>query len=81
MFEELRRTVAPILGVGLDEISPQSGPIDVDSWDSLAHITIVTTVEEIYGIQFTMDQILSMKSISEIEAAVTECLSRQKNDV
>lgn len=51
-------------------ISDVSGPNDVDGWDSLANIRIVAAVEREFSLQFDIDQIENIKSVSDIIAAI-----------
>ena len=68
--EELQNIVAEILGVDPARLSDDAGPGSIDSWDSLAHLTIVTAVEETYGIQFGMDEIRQIDSFGALKKAL-----------
>mgnify|MGYP001243397649 CR=1 FL=1 len=37
------------------EISEQTSPEDIEEWDSLAHVTILTAIEAELNIQFTAE--------------------------
>ena len=39
---------------------------DIDGWDSLAHITLISAVEDEFGIRFTMGQVSTMKNVGEM---------------
>lgn len=48
------------------EISENTSPADIEEWDSLAHITILTTIEKEFGIQFTskdMNDIIDIQTL------------------
>jgi acyl carrier protein len=40
---------------------------EIESWDSLAHMILITRLEDDFQIQFTGDQIADIKSISDIK--------------
>lgn len=39
---------------------------DIDDWDSLEHINLVSAVEKEFGIKFTMGQVVTMKNVGEM---------------
>lgn len=39
---------------------------DVEDWDSLMQITLITTIENKYGIEFTLDDSLAMKNVGDM---------------
>jgi len=45
---------------------------DVDDWDSLSHITLVSAVEDAFGIKFRMKEVSSMKNVGEMVAIIKE---------
>lgn len=45
---------------------------DVEEWDSLMHIQLVLALEKEFGIKFTTQQIVDMKSIGEIIRIISE---------
>jgi acyl carrier protein len=47
-------------------LSEGSGPDDVDGWDSLANIRIVAAIESAFGFEFDIEQIESVRSVSDL---------------
>jgi len=39
---------------------------DIDDWDSLSHITLMSAIEEEFGVQFTMGEVSGMKNVGEM---------------
>lgn len=39
---------------------------DVDDWDSLTHITLMSAVENAFSIRFSMKEVSSMKNVGEM---------------
>ncbi|MGN0537861.1 MAG: acyl carrier protein [Acutalibacteraceae bacterium] len=39
---------------------------DIDDWDSLEHITLISAVEKEFGMKFKMGEISSMKNVGEM---------------
>lgn len=43
---------------------------DVERWDSLSHIALVRTIEQAYDISLSMDEMLEMRSVGDIEVVL-----------
>ena len=39
---------------------------DVDGWDSLTHITLISEVEDAFGIRIAMKDVLGLKNVGEL---------------
>ncbi len=53
-------------------ISRDTTASDVNGWDSLMHITLVSEVEDVFNIKFTMKQILEMQNVGEMIDLIIE---------
>lgn len=47
-------------------ILEETSAADVEDWDSLMQITLITTIENKYGIEFTLDDSLAMKNVGDM---------------
>lgn len=63
---QLNELIASVINVPAAGLSPQSGPENVLEWDSLAHVGIIAAVEQSYRLQFTMPEILAIKTIADL---------------
>lgn len=45
---------------------------DIEDWDSLEHINLVSTIEKEFGFKFTMGQVVSMKNVGEMVSIIEE---------
>ena len=48
---------------------------DVDEWDSLGNFNLILAVESQYKIQFNMDELENLNSVSGIQKAIEDALS------
>jgi acyl carrier protein len=51
----------------LDEsirLSETSSPADIDEWDSMAHVTLLSMVERAFGVRFTAEDMGSIQDVS-----------------
>ncbi|MFW9930390.1 MAG: acyl carrier protein [Candidatus Thorarchaeota archaeon] len=51
-----------------DNISQET----LESWDSMSHLILITELEENFKIQFSDDQIISLKSVADIKKILKE---------
>ncbi len=47
-------------------ITEETNAEDIEDWDSLMQITLITTIEGKYGIEFTLDDSLAMKNVGDM---------------
>ena len=48
------------------EVEASTTADDIDDWDSLSHITLMSAVEEEFGVRFTMGEVSGMKNVGEM---------------
>lgn len=46
------------------QITPELSRDDLQTWDSLAHVRIIASIEERFGFQFSLSQIEEANSVS-----------------
>ncbi|MDC0906598.1 hypothetical protein OAS81_04525 [Gammaproteobacteria bacterium] len=63
---ELFELVSIILEVDPSMISESSTNNDIPSWDSMAHMAIISTIEERTGELYSEEEIVEMLSVNEI---------------
>ena len=63
---EMFTIVASVLNVPVEELSLDSGPDTIQQWDSLAHITMFSALEGSLGFKFSMSEMLSVKTLSDL---------------
>ena len=44
--------------------------MDLEGWDSMAHMNFVLKLEEVYGIELTGDEIVDMQTVGDIKAVL-----------
>jgi len=77
----LASVFADVLGVPLDRIAPELAPDDVERWDSLGHVALVTAVEQEFSIQFEVDEIIEFTTFHAFLAAIERRLEASSRDV
>ena len=62
---KLRRVFREVFDDSRLSISESTLRPDIEDWDSIAHIKLVLTTEEVFGIKFTTDEVTSIKSVGQ----------------
>ena len=69
LLERARVLVSEVLQVPLPDVTPDSSPDSIETWDSLQHLNLVLALEQEFGIQFTpeeMEELLSVQLIADL---------------
>jgi acyl carrier protein len=61
--ERIRRIASDVLGVSAEELTRDSSPDTIVTWDSVAHLSLVLAVEQELGIQVNYDELDRLTSI------------------
>ena len=73
-MEKLNQIIAGVLRMKEEELKDGLTMQDLESWDSLKHMDLITSIEKDFDIQFSMDEILIMTDIKTIKKIVNEKL-------
>ena len=64
--DKLKLVLCKVFEMDEDEIRPDLGPEQVALWDSLHHLKMVTEIEGVYRIKFSMREIRTMTTFGRI---------------
>ena len=59
------------------ELTEQTTAADVEEWDSLSHLSLVSDIEDEFGITFTLAEISGSKNVGEFIDALTKHLNNK----
>lgn len=59
------------------ELTAMSCAADVEEWDSLTNLSIISDLEDEFGIGFTLDEIINSKNLGELSAAIEKHLKEK----
>ncbi len=69
-MKQLIELISSILKIDATELTIASGPENIGQWDSLAHINIISAIEQNYDIQITMPEILGVKTVGDLKKII-----------
>lgn len=72
--DRVRGILADVLGLDPSEVTEETSPDTVKAWDSLQHLTIVLSLEEVFEIQLDEEETLAIVSFPLIVATVGELI-------
>lgn len=53
-------------------VTEQTNANDIEEWDSLIHITLISSVEDEFDVSFDMKTVVSMKNVGDMIDAIEE---------
>lgn len=65
IFEKLNEVFSDVFDEEIT-VTPETTSSDIEEWDSLTHITLISEVEESFGVKFSMKDVLGMKNVGEM---------------
>jgi acyl carrier protein len=63
---ELQELLSKVLKHNRFEISDALTAKEVEGWDSLSHMTLITAIEEKYGFRFKLKELNMMKTVGQL---------------
>jgi acyl carrier protein len=74
IIADLQPVFADVLDVPDLRLSRETKAADVDGWDSLAHINLVTAVETRYKIKFALGELQDLKNVGDMADLIVKKL-------
>lgn len=65
IFEKLNEVFSDVFDEDIT-VTAETTSADIDEWDSLTHITLISEVEDTFGIKFSMKDVLGMENVGEM---------------
>ena len=66
LMEELNSIFCQVFDDDDIRITPDTTANDIDGWDSLSHVNLITTVEARYNIRFTQKELLTQRNVGDL---------------
>ena len=70
IFERLDRVFQDVFDDDTIHVTPKTTADDIEDWDSLEHITLISAVEREFRMKFKMGEISSMKNGGEMASSI-----------
>lgn len=76
VFSRLNRVFQDVFDDDTLHVTPSTTADDIEDWDSLEHITLISAVEREFRMKFKMGEISSMRNVGEMARIVAERAKR-----
>ncbi len=73
-MQRINQIILKVFNLKSDQLSDDLSIDKVESWDSLTHMDLVTSLEEEFGFEFSMDEIIQMTNVSSVYKIIQEKL-------
>ena len=67
MTNSVNAIVAKVFSISESEINDESGPENIESWDSFNGLVLVDELETNFNIKFTISEITDVKNVADIK--------------
>lgn len=71
IFEKLSEIFSDVFDEDIT-VTAETTAADIEEWDSLTHITLISEVEEAFGFKFAMKDVLGMKNVGEMAQIIAK---------
>jgi acyl carrier protein len=77
MRDKIFKVFSQIMEIPIEQVNEDSSFENIETWDSLRHMTLVFALEEEFGIQFTDEQIMEIVDMQLIIDVVSQLLGKK----
>ena len=67
MEDEVNVIIAKVFSISESKINDQSGPENIESWDSFNGLILVDELENHFNIKFSISEITDVKTVADIK--------------
>lgn len=75
IYEKLNEVFQDVFDDDSITVNAETTSDDIEDWDSLEHINLVSAVEKEFGVKFTMAQVVGMKNVGEMVDIILNAVS------
>ena len=76
IYEKLNEVFQDVFDDDSITVNAETTADDIEDWDSLEHINLVSAVEKEFGVKFTMAQVVGMKNVGEMVDVILAAISQ-----
>ena len=69
---KLEEIIAKVFELDISKIKKEMTPLDIEMWDSLSQLNLISTIEKEFQIKLEIDQIFTVTKIGDIYNLLTK---------
>jgi acyl carrier protein len=66
LLERVRPAFKSAFDVDPEAVTIDTAPSDISTWNSMGHVTLITYLEEVFELTFSIDEFMAMENVREI---------------
>lgn len=66
VLEKVRIAFESAFGIEPQTVNIETTPADISGWDSMGHVTLASSLENVFGTTLDVDDLMAMESVKEI---------------
>ena len=79
MDEQLKEVFAEALDLEIEEIEKDSSQDNLEDWDSLGHLNLISEIEKTFKVKITMDEVMEMTTYAKVKEVLSIHLEKVSN--
>jgi len=72
VLDRVRQIISDVFAVDMNSVTAETHADSIAAWDSMAHLNLVLSLEQDFGISFTPEQISELTSVKVIVKQVEQ---------
>lgn len=77
VLNNVRQAFKAALDVDPESVSMDTTNKDISAWDSVGHLSLAGSLEEIFGVSLDVDELMEMESVRDIVRIISTKLSKK----
>jgi len=75
VFQRVQKAFGSAFEVEPDSITISTSPSDIKAWDSMGHVTLASSLEQEFNLNFDVDELMEMENVRAIVRIVQSKLA------
>lgn len=71
IYEQLNEIFSEVFDEEIT-VTADTTSADLEDWDSLSHITLISAIEDAFGLRFSMKEVVGMANVGELAQIVAQ---------
>jgi len=71
VLSKVRQAFKAGFDVDPESVTLDTSPSDIPQWDSVGHLSLASSLEEVFGITLDVDELMEMENVREIVRVIT----------
>jgi len=77
ILTKIREAFSAAFEINPQLVSMETNANDIPGWDSVGHLSLASNLEQIFGINLDVDELMEMENVREIVRIITPKLSKE----